>query len=150
MLEVGQKIPEFKLTNESGAEVSSKSLKGKKYILYFYPKDDTPGCTKEACGFRDFNADFKKKGYVIFGVSKDDEVSHQKFKQKYKLPFALLVDDELKLAKATGAYGEKNMYGKKSFGIIRSTFVIDEQGMIQKVYKVRDAGEHPEKLLADL
>lgn len=150
MVKEGQKAPDFRLQETSGKEVSLKELKGKKVVLYFYPKDDTPGCTREACDLRDNFSTFKKKNTVIYGVSRDTIESHEKFTKKYSLPFPLLSDPEHKLAEAYGAWGEKNMYGKKTMGIIRSTFVIDENGKIEKVYKNVKVDGHIEKLIENL
>lgn len=150
MLQVGDKIPSFSLLTDSKESVSSKSLTGKKYILYFYPKDDTPGCTKEACGFQANYSKFKKKGVEVYGVSKDSVESHVKFKNKYDLEFPLISDPEVSLAKAFGAWGEKNMYGKKVFGIIRSTFVINEKGVIEAVYPKVKPEEHADEILKNL
>lgn len=150
MVKEGQKAPDFRLQETTGKEVSLKDLKGKKVVLYFYPKDDTPGCTREACDLRDNFAAFKKKNAVIYGVSRDSIDSHTKFKTKYNLPFPLLSDPEHKLAESYGAWGEKNMYGKKTMGIIRSTFVIDEEGKIEKIYKNVKVDGHAEKLLENL
>lgn len=145
MLNERDKAPDFSLQDDSGKEVSLRSLKGKKVVIYFYPKDDTPGCTKEACGFRDSWKKFEKAGIAVYGVSKDSIESHQKFKNKYSLPFPLLSDPENTLAKSYGAWGEKNMYGRKTYGIIRSTFIIDESGTIQKIYpKVKPEGHAEE------
>ena len=150
MLKAGDKAPDFSLEDDSGQRITLKSLRGRKVILYFYPKDDTPGCTREACGFRDHWAGFGKVNAAVYGVSKDSIDSHQKFKEKYSLPFPLLSDPELETAKAFGAWGEKNMYGKKTMGLIRSTFVIDEQGKIEKVYGKVDVDEHADALLTYL
>ncbi|HMQ10394.1 MAG TPA: thioredoxin-dependent thiol peroxidase [Oligoflexia bacterium] len=150
MIEVGKKAPNFKLPNEKGEMVSLSQFKGKKLLLYFYPKDSTPGCTKEAQGFTQLYKDYKKLGYTILGVSKDSQASHQKFIDKYDLGFHLLVDQDNELAKAFGAFGEKNMYGKKVMGVIRSTFLIDEKGKIEKAIKVSKAAEHPQKLLEEI
>ncbi len=150
MLKEGQPVPSFTLIDDHGQKIDSKSLKGKRYVLYFYPKDDTPGCTREACEFKDLYKQFQKNGVEVYGISKDDQESHQAFKTKYKLPFQLLTDEELELAKKFGAYGEKNMYGKKTMGVIRSTFVINEEGLIEKVYKVSKVDEHAKKVLEEL
>ncbi|HLG19175.1 MAG TPA: thioredoxin-dependent thiol peroxidase [Bdellovibrionota bacterium] len=150
MLKEGDKAPEFQLQDDSGKEVSLKDLKGKKVVLYFYPKDDTPGCTKEACSFRDDYAKYKKMNAVIFGVSKDPVDSHKEFKTKYSLPFPLLVDPDAKLAQDYGAWGEKNMYGKKSMGLIRSTYVIDENGKLEKIYRNVKVDGHSEAILGHL
>ncbi len=150
MLKDGDKAPDFSLQADTAEEISLKNLKGKKVVLYFYPKDDTPGCTKEACDFRDSYSKFQKSGALIYGVSGDSLDSHRKFKQKYSLPFPLLADPGNKLAETYGAYGEKNMYGKKTMGIIRSTFVIDEKGKIEKVYRHVKVDGHAEALLTQL
>ena len=150
MLKVGDKAPEFTALNDAGDKVSLKDLRGKKVVLYFYPKDDTPGCTKEACDFRDSMAPLKKKDAVVLGVSPDSIKSHQKFKAKFDLPFPLLADEDHKIAESYGAWGEKSMYGKKYMGIIRSTFLIDEKGKIAEVYeKVRVDG-HVDDILTKL
>jgi len=150
MIKEGQKAPEFTLPSTEGGEVRLKDLRGKNVVLYFYPKDDTPGCTREACAFRDDQAALKKKGAVVLGVSGDSLASHEKFKQKYKLNFPLLSDPDKAVAKKYGAWGEKVMYGKKVTGMIRSTFVIDKEGVVAKVFpRVRVDG-HAEKVLEAL
>lgn len=147
MIEVGQKAPEFSIKNAQGEVVSLKDFTGKKVVLYFYPKDDTPGCTKEACNFRDFHSEFETLNTIVIGVSPDNQSSHVKFATKYNLPFILLADTEHSVAETYGAWGEKSMYGKKYFGIIRSTFVIDENGMIVKVYPKVKPEKHGEEIL---
>jgi peroxiredoxin Q/BCP len=148
MLEAGDKAPEFKAASDTGKTVSLKDLRGKKIILYFYPKDNTPGCTQEACDFRDSLARFDEKNVVVLGISPDSVESHRKFKAKFELPFPLLADEDHKIAEAYGAWGEKSLYGRKFMGIIRSTFVIDEKGRISAVYgKVKVTG-HVDQLLA--
>jgi peroxiredoxin Q/BCP len=150
MVEEGQKAPEFTLPSSEGGDVALKDLRGKTVVLYFYPKDDTPGCTKEACAFRDRQAAIKKKGAVVLGVSGDSLDAHGKFKARYKLNFPLLADTDKAVAKKYGAWGEKVMYGKKVTGMIRSTFVIDEEGVVRKVFpKVRVDG-HADKVLEAL
>jgi peroxiredoxin Q/BCP len=150
MVKEGQKAPEFTLPSSEGGDVALKDLRGKTVVLYFYPKDDTPGCTREACAFRDSQAAIKKKGAVVLGVSGDSLDSHGKFKAKYKLNFPLLADTDKAVAKRYGAWGEKVMYGKKVTGMIRSTFVIDEEGVVRKVFpKVRVDG-HADKVLEAL
>jgi peroxiredoxin Q/BCP len=134
MIEAGKKAPAFKLASSEGGTVSLKDLKGKTVVLYFYPKDDTPGCTREACDFRDSQAAVKKAGAVVFGVSGDSLESHAKFKTKYKLNFPLLSDEGHEVATKFGAYGEKSLYGRKFMGILRSTFVIDGDGVVRKVF----------------
>ena len=147
MIQEGEKVPPFSVPDQNGDIVSSKDLKGTKYVVYFYPRDNTPGCTTEACEIRDDFKDFKKLNVPVFGVSKDSAASHQKFIDKYDLPFPLLVDQEVELAKKFGAYGKKNMYGKVSFGIIRSTFIIDEKGKVEKVFPKVKAKGHSQQLL---
>lgn len=147
MIEAGQPAPDFTLTDQHGKKVSLKKLKGKVVVLYFYPKDDTPGCTKEACAFRDARADYEAAGAVVLGVSPDSAESHLKFAEKYELPFTLLADPEKEVIQAYGVWKEKNMYGKKSMGVERTTVVIDGKGIIRKVFpKVRVDG-HSEKVL---
>ena len=143
----GTKAPAFTLKDASGKTVKLSDFRGKKVVVYFYPRDDTPGCTTEACAFRDTLPKIKRKNTVVLGISKDDEASHQKFIQKYNLNFTLLADPERKAIEAYGAWGEKSLYGKKFMGIIRSTFVLDEEGTILKVFpKVSPAG-HAEEVL---
>ncbi|GAA0885288.1 thioredoxin-dependent thiol peroxidase [Sphingobacterium siyangense subsp. cladoniae] len=137
-LEIGQKAPDFSAKNQNGETVHLSDFKGKKVILYFYPKDNTPGCTTEACNFRDNYQSLKKDGFEIIGVSVDDEVSHQKFISKHELPFQLLVDEDKRLVEAYGVWVEKNMYGKKYMGTARTTFVIDADGIIQHIIKKVD------------
>jgi peroxiredoxin Q/BCP len=150
MIKEGQKAPDFTLPSSEGGEVSLKALKGKNVVLYFYPKDDTPGCTKEACAFRDAQSRIKKAGTIVLGVSPDSLASHDKFRIKYKLNFPLLADSDKAVAKKYGAFGEKMMYGKKVIGMIRSTFVIDAEGVVRKVFpRVRVEG-HDEKVLEAL
>jgi peroxiredoxin Q/BCP len=150
MIKEGRKAPDFRLASSQGGEVSLSDLRGKTVVLYFYPKDDTPGCTREACGFRDAQAAIKKKGAVVLGISGDSVLSHQKFKIKYTLNFPLLADTDRAVAKKYGAFGEKLMYGKKVQGMIRSTFVIDGEGVVRKVFpRVRVDG-HPEQVLGAL
>lgn len=136
-LAIGDRAPNFKLTSDTGDQVSLASFKGKRVIVYFYPKDDTPGCTAQACNFRDQFAEFRNQDAVVIGISPQDTKSHQKFKTKYKLPFILLSDPDHAVAEKYGVWGEKSLYGKKYMGIIRSHFVIDEKGKIVDVqYKV--------------
>ncbi|WP_312788699.1 thioredoxin-dependent thiol peroxidase [Sphingobacterium sp.] len=132
-LEIGQKAPDFSAKNQNGETVHLSDFKGKKVILYFYPKDNTPGCTTEACNFRDNYQSLKKEGYEIIGVSVDGEASHKKFISKHELPFQLLVDEDKSLVEAYGVWVEKNMYGKKYMGTARTTFVIDADGIIQHI-----------------
>jgi peroxiredoxin Q/BCP len=147
----GKPAPDFTLTDAAGKQVSLKDFAGKDVILYFYPKDDTPGCTKEACGFRDSWKDLAKANVVVLGVSADDAASHQKFAAKYKLPFALLSDPDRKVMQQYGAYGEKVMYGKKTKGVIRSTVWIGPDGRVKKHWaKVANAEAHPAQVLQAL
>ena len=149
MLAPGVKAPDFSLAADDGTTVALKALKGRKVVLYFYPKDDTSGCTKEACGFRDRWSDVKQAGAIVLGVSPDAVTSHQKFKQKYQLPFPLLADPDHLVAEAYGAWGEKSMYGKKYKGILRTTFLIDGEGRIARVFeKVKPEGHAAEVLAA--
>jgi peroxiredoxin Q/BCP len=144
----GRKAPDFTLADASGERVSLKDFKGKDVVVYFYPRDDTPGCTKEACGFRDLWADLRRAGVVVLGVSADDAASHKKFAAKYKLPFTLLSDPSRKVMAAWGAYGEKMMYGKKTTGVIRSTVWIGPDGLVRKHWaRVSDAAKHPAAVL---
>ena len=147
MIEEGKKAPAFTLPSSEGGEVSLKDLKGKTVVLYFYPKDDTPGCTREACEFRDAQAPIKKAGALVFGVSGDSLESHGKFKTKYNLNFPLLSDQGNEVATKFGAYGEKTLYGRKFMGIIRSTFVIDGDGVVRKVFPKVKVDGHAEKVL---
>ena len=144
----GRKAPDFTLEDASGKRVSPKDFKGKDVVVYFYPRDDTPGCTKEACGFRDLWADLRRAGVVVLGVSADDAASHKTFSAKYKLPFTLLSDPSRKVMAAWGAYGEKMMYGKKTTGVIRSTVWIGPDGVVRKHWaRVSDAAKHPALVL---
>ena len=144
----GKAAPAFTLTDGAGQAVSLGDFKGKNVILYFYPKDDTPGCTKEACGFRDAWKEVGKLNAVVLGVSADGAASHQKFTAKYRLPFPLLSDPDRKVMERYGAYGEKMMYGKKVMGVIRSTVWIGPDGTVKKHWaRVRDAAVHPEAVL---
>ena len=133
MLETGTKAPEFTLNDKDGKAVSLSDFLGKKVVLYFYPKDNTPGCTRQACAFAAAYEGFKSKDVVVIGVSRDSVASHQKFARKYDLPFVLLSDPELQVIQAYGVWQEKKLYGKVSMGVVRTTFIIDEQGNIEKV-----------------
>ncbi|MFQ5932117.1 MAG: thioredoxin-dependent thiol peroxidase, partial [Nitrospiraceae bacterium] len=147
-LTLGRKAPEFSLPSDAGETVSLKGLKGKQVVLYFYPKDDTPGCTKEACDFRDSMASLLKTGAVVLGVSLDDEESHRKFRAKYRLPFSLLSDQDASVSKTYGVYKQKNMYGKKHWGIERSTFVIDGAGVMKGIFRKVKVDDHVADVLA--
>ncbi|MGZ5850194.1 MAG: thioredoxin-dependent thiol peroxidase [Methyloceanibacter sp.] len=147
-LKVGDKAPDFTLPTDGGGKVSLKDLKGKKRVLYFYPKDDTPGCTTEACGFRDALPDFSKVKAAIVGISKDSAASHDKFKTKFKLPFPLASDEDGKVCEAYGTWVEKSMYGKAYMGIERSTFLIDETGVIRNIWRKVKADGHAAEVLA--
>ena len=149
-LQVGDPAPDFTALTNGGGTVSLADFAGRNVILYFYPKDDTPGCTKEACGFRDSMARLTKAGTVVIGVSLDGKEAHQKFIAKYSLPFTLLSDEDATVAKAYGVYKQKNMYGKKYWGIERSTFVIDEKGKIKEVFRKVKVDGHVDEVLASL
>ena len=146
-IEEGKAAPAFTLKDADGNKVALKDFKGKNVVVYFYPKDDTPGCTKEACGFRDLWKDIEKTGTVVLGVSPDDGASHQKFVAKYGLPFTLLSDPDRKVMEKYGAWGEKNMYGKKVMGIERSTFLIDADGKIAREWRKVKVPGHAEEVL---
>jgi peroxiredoxin Q/BCP len=151
MLEPGDPAPPFTLPDTSGKQVSLKDFAGQDVILYFYPKDDTPGCTKEACGFRDAWTDLQDLGVVVLGVSGDDAASHAKFAAKYRLPFTLLSDPDHRVMTAYGAYGPKTLYGRKTVGVIRSTVWIGPDGRVRRHWaRVASAAEHPDKVLAAL
>jgi len=149
-LSIGAKAPAFSLPDQTGKTLSLSDFKGKTVVLYFYPKDDTPGCTTEACTYRDEHSAFQKKGAVVLGISPDDEESHTKFVEKFSLPFSLLADHEHKIAEAYGVWVEKSMYGKTYMGVERSTFVIDGQGKLAAIYRKVKAGEHVADVLAAL
>jgi peroxiredoxin Q/BCP len=134
VVEAGQPAPDFTLPDQNGREVSLSQFRGAPVVLYFYPKDDTPGCTREACAFRDARRDYEKAGAKVLGVSPDGVKSHQKFAEKYQLPFTLLADTEKMVCESYGVWQEKTMYGRKSFGVVRSTFVIDGQGVVRHVF----------------
>lgn len=146
-LKVGDKAPAFSLKNTEGKTVKLSDYKGKKVVLYFYPKDNTPGCTKEACGFRDDFAQLKKRGVEVVGVSGDDQNSHQKFTEKFSLPFTLLSDPTHEMMEKYGAWGEKNLYGKKSMGVLRTTYIIDEEGKIAHMFKKVKTDTHSQDVL---
>ena len=146
-LKEGDKAPDFAVPDAAGKMVRLKDLRGKKVVLYFYPKDDTPGCTKEACSFRDSFASFKRRGIEVLGVSLDNEKSHQKFAQKYNLPFRLLADTERSVSEAYGTYGEKKFMGRTYMGNNRMTFLIDEKGKIKKIFSKVKPEDHAEEVL---
>jgi peroxiredoxin Q/BCP len=150
VVEEGRPAPDFTLTSDSGEQVSLASLRGKPVVLYFYPKDDTPGCTVQAQGIRDAWAEFERAGAVVLGVSPDDERSHAQFREKYGLPFALLADTDHETAEAYGVWVEKNMYGKRYWGVERSTFVIDREGNLAKAMRKVKPDTHAEEVLAAL
>ena len=150
MLKVGDKAPDIRLHTDTGEDFRLSDLKGKRVVLYFYPKADTPGCTMEACEFRDGIKTFAKKGAAVVGVSPDKPAAQARFKQKYDLPFTLLADEEKAAAQAYGVWKEKNLYGKKVMGIERSTFVIGPDGKIEKIYAKVKAKGHAAEVLADL
>ena len=151
MLEPGEKAVPFSLADATGRTVSLHDFAGRNVILYFYPRDDTPGCTKEACGFRDAWDDLRQLGAVVLGVSADDAGSHSRFAAKYRLPFTLLSDPDHAMMRAYGAYGEKTLYGRKVVGVIRSTVWIGPDGRVRRHWpRVANAAEHPAKVLAAL
>jgi bacterioferritin comigratory protein len=147
MLEKGTKAPEFSLPDENGEIRNLSDYKGKKLILYFYPRDNTPGCTKQACGFANLYPQFSEKDVEIIGISKDSVASHKKFKEKYSLPFTILSDTELQTIQAYDVWKEKKLYGKTSMGIVRTTYLIDENGVIIKAMDKVKAAENPEEML---
>jgi thioredoxin-dependent peroxiredoxin len=147
MLKEGDVAPDFTARNQNGEEIKLSDFKGQRVVLYFYPKDDTPGCTKEACSFRDANAVYDEKNIKVIGVSLDDEKSHQKFIGKFNLPFTLIADTDHQVSDLFGTYGEKNNYGKKYMGITRTTFFIDETGKIVKVFKKVNTEQHAAEVL---
>jgi peroxiredoxin Q/BCP len=149
-LKEGDPAPNFSAVTTGGGKISLADYKGKNVILYFYPKDDTPGCTKEACAFRDYFADFKKQGAEVLGVSPDSVKSHDKFAEKFKLPFTLLSDEDKKIVEAYGVWGEKTFMGRKYLGVYRVTFLIGPDGRIKKIWPAVKPEEHAEEVLAAL
>jgi peroxiredoxin Q/BCP len=149
-LKVGDQAPDFKLLDQNNKEVTLAGLKGKKVIIYFYPKDDTPGCTSEACNFRDNHQYWIDKGYTVVGISPDSVKSHQNFISKYELPFTLLADQEKNVIKAYGAWGPKKLYGKEYEGLIRSTFVLNEKGVVEEIFSKVNTKEHTEQIIKKL
>lgn len=150
MLEAGTKAPAFALPDQDGNVHTLEEYRGKKVILYFYPRDNTPGCTKQACGFGELYPQFLEKGAVVLGISKDSVASHKKFEEKYQLPFTLLSDTELTAIKAYDVWQEKKNYGKVSMGVVRTTYLIDEQGMIVRAFGKVKAAENPAQMLEQL
>jgi peroxiredoxin Q/BCP len=150
MLKPGTKAPSFELMSDEGKKVSLKDFAGKKVVLYFYPRDNTPGCTREACSFSENNKRLKKAGAIVIGVSADSVGSHQKFKEKYNLGFTLLSDPEKEVIEKYGVWKEKNMYGKKMMGVERTTFIIDEQGRIAHIFPKVKVDGHTEEVLKSL
>jgi peroxiredoxin Q/BCP len=150
MLEVGTRAPDFELPDQNGDIHTLKQYRGKKVILYFYPKDNTPGCTKQACNFGELYPQFKEKDAVVIGVSKDSVASHKKFEEKYGLPFPLLADTERKVIQAYDVWKEKTVFGKTSLGIIRATYLIDEEGTIEKAFSNVKAADNPAEMLAEI
>lgn len=150
MLEIGTKAPAFSLPDQNGTVHTLEEYKGKKVVLYFYPKDNTSGCTKQACGFAELYPQFTEKGAVVLGVSKDSVASHKKFEEKFGLPFTLLSDTELAAIKAYDVWQEKNMYGKITMGVVRTTYLIDEEGVIVKAFGKVKATENPAQMLGEL
>ena len=150
MLETGTKAPDFSLPDQNGVVHTLKEYAGKKIILYFYPKDNTPGCTKQACGFSERQPQFKEKGAIVIGISKDSVASHKRFEEKYGLDFTLLADPELEAIKAYDVWQEKKLYGKVSMGVVRTTYLIDEEGIIVKALDKVKAAYNPEQMLKEL
>lgn len=150
MLEIGTKAPDFTLPDQDGNMVTLSSLQGQKVVLYFYPKDNTAGCTKQACNFGELFPRFREKGAVVVGVSKDSVASHKKFQEKYHLPFTLVSDTELTAIKAYDVWQEKNMYGRKTMGVVRTTYLIDEKGIIVKAFGKVKAADNPKQMLEEL
>lgn len=150
MLQVGEKAPDFQGINQKGETISLSDFKEKKVILYFYPKDNTPGCTAEACSLNDKNAYFLDKGFIVIGVSPDSAASHQKFADKYDLAFNLIADPEKTITQAYGAWGEKKNYGKTYMGLLRTTFVIGKDGIIENVFSKVDTKTHAEQIIKEL
>ena len=150
MLEVGTKAPKLSLPDQNGNVHTLEEYRGKKVILYFYPKDNTPGCSKQACGFGELYPQFVEKGAVVLGVSKDSVASHKRFEEKYGLPFTLLSDTELSCIQAYDVWKEKKMYGKVSMGVVRTTYLINENGIIEKAYDKVKAADNPAQMLGEL
>lgn len=151
MIEIGDKVPDYLGTDENGNEIRVQDFAGKKLVLYFYPKDSTPGCTQEACNLRDNYEKMLAKGYAVVGVSVQDAKSHKKFIEKHQLPFPLIADTEMELNKAFGVWGEKSMFGKKYMGTLRTTFVINEEGIVEQVIKPKEikVKNHAKQILGE-
>ena len=147
MLNIGDKIPAFSVIDETGKSVTERDVLGRKTVIYFYPKDSTPGCTAEACNLRDNYQSFMARGYQVFGVSKDSQASHVKFKEKYDLPFPLLSDPTTEMLQTFGAWGEKKLYGKSSMGTLRKTFIFDENGILERIIDKVDTKNHTAQIL---
>ena len=150
MLVAGTQAPSFSLPDQNGHTHTLEEYRGQKVVLYFYPKDNTPGCTKQACAFGELYPQFREKGAVVLGVSKDSVASHKKFEEKYGLPFTILSDEGLEAIKAYDVWQEKNMYGKKTMGVVRTTYLIDENGVIARAFSKVKAGENPQQMLDTL
>ncbi|MCI5995550.1 MAG: thioredoxin-dependent thiol peroxidase [Blautia sp.] len=150
MLETGTKAPAFELPDQNGTIHTLEEYRGRKVILYFYPRDNTPGCTKQACGFGELYPQFQEKGAVVLGVSKDSVASHKKFEEKYSLPFTLLSDKELTVIQAYDVWKEKKNYGKVSMGVVRTTYLIDEEGIIIRAFDKVKAADNPQQMLGEL
>lgn len=150
MVKVGKKAPDFSLADQNGIKHKLSDYQGKPVVLYFYPKDDTPGCTKEACSFRDSYVEFREAGIEVIGISVDDEESHEKFREKYNLPFTLLADTEQKVVEDYGVWVEKNNYGKKYWGTARMTFLIDKDGRIIHIFEKVKPEDHAQEVLEKL
>ena len=150
MLAAGTQAPSFSLPDQDGQIHTLEEYRGQKVVLYFYPKDNTPGCTKQACAFGELYPQFREKGAVVLGVSKDSVASHKKFEEKYGLPFTILSDEGLETIKAYDVWQEKNMYGKKAMGVVRTTYLIDENGVIARAFSKVKAGENPQQMLDTL
>ncbi len=147
MLNTGDRMPAFRVQDQDGNEVTDKDFEGKKIVLYFYPKDSTPGCTAEACSLRDNFGELRAAGYEVYGVSKDSAASHMRFREKYSLPFTLLSDPSTEMLRAFGAWGEKKMYGKVTEGTLRKTFIISETGTIERIIDKVDTKNHAAQIL---
>ncbi|HHT23972.1 MAG TPA: thioredoxin-dependent thiol peroxidase [Clostridiaceae bacterium] len=150
MLTIGSKAPDFELPDQNGKLHTLQQYRGKKVILYFYPKDNTPGCTKQACNFAELYPQFREKDAIVLGVSKDSVVSHKKFEEKYGLPFPLLADTERKVIEAFDVWKEKKAFGKTGFGVVRTTYLIDENGIIEKAFSNVKAADNPAQMLAEI